>query len=104
MGGYQQAAVMPQAVQQQQVGKNPQMLASDLAQATHNDQKQMIGEKLFPEVQNLQPHLAGKITGMLLEIENADLLTLLETPRLLRTRLKKLSVCSLLIKLRKPLR
>lgn len=94
--GYQQAAVMPQVVQQQQhlAGKAPQMNAADLAQATHNDQKQMIGEKLFPEVQNLQPHLAGKITGMLLEIDNADLLTLLENRDLLKDKVEE-AVCVL---------
>jgi len=94
--GYQQAAVMPQAAQQQQqlAGKGPQMTASELAQATHNDQKQMIGEKLFPQVQNLQPHLAGKITGMLLEIDNADLLTLLENHELLKDKVEE-AVCVL---------
>ena len=29
----------------------------------------MIGEKLFPAISKMQPDLAGKITGMMLEME-----------------------------------
>lgn len=50
-----------------------------LAAATPEAQKQMIGERLFPLVAKLQPDLAGKITGMLLEMDNAELLMLLES-------------------------
>ncbi|CAF4873021.1 unnamed protein product, partial [Rotaria socialis] len=38
-----------------------------LANATPQEQKQMLGERLFPLIQIMQPELAGKITGMLLE-------------------------------------
>lgn len=34
-----------------------------LAAAPPEQQKQMLGERLFPLVQRLQPELAGKITG-----------------------------------------
>ena len=39
-------------------------------------QKQVLGEMLYPKIQNFQPVLAGKITGMLLEMENPDLYSL----------------------------
>ena len=39
-------------------------------------QKQLLGESLFPKIASLQPKLAGKITGMLLEMDNSELLQL----------------------------
>jgi polyadenylate-binding protein len=39
-------------------------------------QKQMLGESLYPKILQLQPKLAGKITGMLLEMDNGELFTL----------------------------
>jgi len=38
----------------------------------------MLGERLFPLIQRMYPDLAGKITGMLLEIDNSELLHMLE--------------------------
>lgn len=49
-----------------------------LAAAAPEQQKQMLGERLYPLVQMQQPMLAGKITGMLLEMDNSELLLLLE--------------------------
>lgn len=39
-----------------------------------------LGERLFPLIQAMHPSLAGKITGMLLEIDNSELLHMLESP------------------------
>jgi polyadenylate-binding protein len=39
-------------------------------------QKQMLGEAIYPKISLIQPDLAGKITGMLLEMENSELVTL----------------------------
>ena len=38
-----------------------------LAAAVPQDQKQMLGEKLFPRIRRLYQDLAGKVTGILLE-------------------------------------
>ncbi|KAJ7540566.1 hypothetical protein O6H91_10G022100 [Diphasiastrum complanatum] len=55
-------------------------MLSMLAAASPQQQKQMLGERLFPLVQSHQYELAGKITGMLLEMDNSELLLLLESP------------------------
>lgn len=44
------------------------------------------GERLFPLIQSMHPSLAGKITGMLLEIDNSELLHMLESPESLRSK------------------
>ena len=49
----------------------------------------MLGERLFPLIQQMQPDLAGKITGMLLEIDNTELLHMLESRESLKAK-----VCS----------
>lgn len=45
---------------------------------------------MFPLIQAMHPSLAGKITGMLLEIDNSELLHMLESPESLRS---KVSCC-----------
>ncbi len=44
------------------------------------------GERLFPLIQAMHPSLAGKITGMLLEIDNSELLHMLESHESLRSK------------------
>jgi polyadenylate-binding protein len=43
-------------------------------------QKRMLGEAIYPKVQVMQPELAGKITGMLLEMDNSELISLYVSP------------------------
>lgn len=74
------AAAAPAAAPAPAVDPASQPLnAAMLAAASPEGQKQMIGERLFPQVAKLQPDLAGKITGMLLEMDNAELLMLLDS-------------------------
>merc|ERR1712025_1449510 len=70
-------------------GQEP-LTASMLAQAPPSEQKQMLGERLFPLIQSLYPDLAGKITGMLLEIDNSELVHMLEHQESLKSKLKRL--------------
>ncbi|XP_049436200.1 embryonic polyadenylate-binding protein A-like isoform X2 [Epinephelus fuscoguttatus] len=62
------------------------LTASMLAAAPLMDQKQLLGERLYPVIHALHPNLAGKITGMLLEIDNSELLHMLETPESLHSK------------------
>ena len=59
-----------------------------LAAAPPQEQKQMLGERLFPLIQRQHADLAGKITGMLLEIDNAELLHMLEDQTSLRGKVR----------------
>ncbi|PCH38003.1 polyadenylate binding protein [Wolfiporia cocos MD-104 SS10] len=58
----------------------PSLTASTLANVPPMEQKQMLGEVIYMKIASAQPELAGKITGMLLEMDNGELLHLLETP------------------------
>jgi len=65
------------------------MNTSSLANAPPGMQKQMLGEKIFPMISRIHPEMAGKITGMMLEMDNSELLMLIESPDQLRVRLTK---------------
>ncbi|XP_057385256.1 polyadenylate-binding protein 1-like isoform X1 [Balaenoptera acutorostrata] len=69
-------------------GQEP-LTASMLAAAPLHEQKQMIGERLYPLIYNVHAQLAGKITGMLLEIDNSELLLLLESPESLNAKVEE---------------
>ncbi|KAI0798008.1 hypothetical protein C8Q75DRAFT_709120 [Abortiporus biennis] len=70
-------------------GEGPNISAAALASATPMEQKQMLGEVLYMKIAPTQPELAGKITGMLLEMENAELLHLLEAPDALLSKVNE---------------
>jgi polyadenylate-binding protein len=66
----------PQMPGMPQGGEAGGMLQSQLATVPPQQQKQLLGEALFPKIQVMQPELAGKITGMLLEMDNTELVNL----------------------------
>merc|ERR1712183_800389 len=73
----QMVAPAPQAQQAVLIQGQEPLTASMLAAPPPQEQKQMLGERLFPLIQRMYPDLAGKITGMLLEIDNAELVHML---------------------------
>jgi polyadenylate-binding protein len=78
-----QAGAGQQGIQVQ--GQEP-LTASMLAEANPQEQKQMLGERLFPVIHTMHPDMAGKITGMLLEIDNSELLHMLEHHQSLKAK------------------
>ncbi|KAF9997920.1 Protein phosphatase PP2A regulatory subunit B [Entomortierella chlamydospora] len=65
------------------------LTAAALAAADPDQQKQMVGEHLYPKIAALQPDYAGKITGMLLEMDNGELLHLLEDNEALSAKVEE---------------
>lgn len=47
---------------------------------------QMLGENLYPLVEQLEPETAAKVTGMLLEMDQTEVLHLLESPEALKAK------------------
>lgn len=79
----------PTAAQAVHVQGQEPLTASMLAAAPPQEQKQMLGERLFPLIQQMYPDLAGKITGMLLEIDNSELLHMLESRESLKAKVEE---------------
>lgn len=85
-----QAASAQQAQASADTDAKPEMSAATLAQAQPSEQKQMLGERIYPLVsEQIGAEQAGKITGMLLEIENSELLLMIENKDMLQSRIKE---------------
>lgn len=76
---------LPPQLGQQPLGAQPNprdvagssgITQTQLMSAPPEQQKQMLGEALYPKISAQEPQLAGKITGMLLEMDNMELLAL----------------------------
>ena len=60
-------------------GKDLELAKRKVETKTLQISKQLLGERLYARIQEWEPVLAGKITGMLLDLKNEELLHLLET-------------------------
>ncbi|KAH8116922.1 polyadenylate binding protein [Phellopilus nigrolimitatus] len=58
----------------------PSISADLLLNTAPMQRKQILGEHLYMKIAPAHPELAGKITGMLLEMEDTELLALVDTP------------------------
>ncbi|KAK8622296.1 hypothetical protein V6N13_117218 [Hibiscus sabdariffa] len=61
-------------------------LASALANSSPEHQRTMLGDNLYPLVEQLEPESAAKVTGMLLEMDQTEVLHLLESPEALKAK------------------
>ncbi|CAN8257915.1 unnamed protein product [Cochlearia groenlandica] len=73
------SAISPQAIP---IGA----LATSLANASPDHQRTMLGENLYPLVEQLEAESAAKVTGMLLEMDQTEVLHLLESPEALKAK------------------
>lgn len=69
-------------------GQEP-LTSGMLAAAPPQEQKQMLGETLFPLIHGMYPDMAGKITGMLLEIDNSELLHMIDSHESLQAKVEE---------------
>eukprot|EP00842_Homolaphlyctis_polyrhiza_P002987 jgi/Hompol1/368/HPOL_002149-RA len=67
----------------------PILNSATLASLPPDQQKRMLGEALFPLIHAQAPQPAGKVTGMLLEMDNGELLHLLESPEALSIKVNE---------------
>ncbi|CAO3628015.1 unnamed protein product [Cunninghamella echinulata] len=93
-GAMSQNNTRPNQQQQKQSNDNEEtdsntLTAATLAAASPEMQKQLLGERLYPLVHVHQPQYSGKITGMLLDMDNAELLNLLEDQPALEAKIKE---------------
>jgi len=71
------------------ISQHAELTLQALAVATPQEQRQMIGERLFARIVAFEPTRAGKITGMLLEMDSSDVLDLLEDDSALRDKVEE---------------
>ncbi|KAL6296225.1 hypothetical protein ACE6H2_004367 [Prunus campanulata] len=67
-------------------GQGVPALATALANASTEQQRTMLGEALYPLVDQLEHESAAKVTGMLLEMDQTEVLHLLESPEALKAK------------------
>jgi len=97
--GMQQGNVAYSSYPMQQQGRAPQhgmsghqepLTSQMLASATSQEQKQMLGERLYPMVSRYcRGEDAGKITGMMLEMDNAEILVVIDSDELLQAKVNE---------------
>ena len=66
----------------------PPISREELSKLSPNDQKQALGEAIYMRIQPLAKEHTGKVTGMLLEMENQQLLSLLGDMKSLEAKVK----------------
>lgn len=73
------------------VGGQEPLTSHMLAQAAPQEQKQLLGERIYALIDKMYPGMkeAGKITGMMLEIDNSELIMMLQDTDLFRSKVEE---------------
>lgn len=72
----------------QHLGMEP--LTSEMLQGiSEEERKAIIGPRLYPKIQVMEPRLASKITGMFLELDNTEILVLLSDQKALMNKINE---------------
>merc|ERR1711871_625934 len=79
----------PQPVPQPAPQEAEADFVKELAAMPEEQIKHTIGERLYPLVLEAEPDKAPKITGMLLEMENAEIIELLDSPEALQKKIQE---------------
>jgi len=88
--GQQAAAQAPAAVAAEQpLGGMQQLTPAYLASLPQAQQKNILGEQLYKLISATNPSQAGKITGMLLELDTSEVLHLIDTPAALTDKVSE---------------
>ncbi|VDM42033.1 unnamed protein product, partial [Toxocara canis] len=90
-GHYQQVLSQSRGIGAHRCGGNLEPLTSRMLSQVHpQQQKRMIGDRIYPLVLRIcKGHDAGRIASMLLEMDNAELLLMLENEQLLRIKVNE---------------
>ncbi|KAK9053921.1 hypothetical protein SSX86_024997 [Deinandra increscens subsp. villosa] len=83
---YDMSSMLPRDAAAMQQPMPITALASALANASPDQQRTMLGENLYPLVDQVEHEHAAKVTGMLLEMDQTEVLHLLESPDALKAK------------------
>eukprot|EP00754_Rhynchopus_humris_P015534 Rhum_TRINITY_DN14452_c9_g1::Rhum_TRINITY_DN14452_c9_g1_i2::g.92475::m.92475/K13126/PABPC; polyadenylate-binding protein len=84
--GVGMAGMMPPAAGLAMGSSGLDLDTARLATMPKEAQKNMLGERLYAKIKQTDQANAAKITGMLLEMDNAEILNLLDSPELLKSK------------------
>mmetsp|Transcript_40414 Transcript_40414/g.103475 ORF Transcript_40414/g.103475 Transcript_40414/m.103475 type:complete len:638 (+) Transcript_40414:242-2155(+) len=82
--GNSMAPAAPQAPKPPQASAT--LLTQQLHAATPENRRMILGEALYPLIQAVEPAAAAKVTGMLLEMDQSEVLLLIDSPDQLRSK------------------
>eukprot|EP00009_Paramoeba_aestuarina_P010089 CAMPEP_0201523772 /NCGR_PEP_ID=MMETSP0161_2-20130828/20911_1 /ASSEMBLY_ACC=CAM_ASM_000251 /TAXON_ID=180227 /ORGANISM="Neoparamoeba aestuarina, Strain SoJaBio B1-5/56/2" /LENGTH=580 /DNA_ID=CAMNT_0047922981 /DNA_START=89 /DNA_END=1831 /DNA_ORIENTATION=+ len=87
--GVARPPVLPQQKNIPGMNGQPQLTSAALANMSPEEQKNALGERLYTKILSIHPEKAAKITGMLLEMDTAEILNVLEDNDVLQSKISE---------------